>query len=114
MALDIVKLYVSLVSEFFLLSDKAVTSPQLNSDATPPLFPGDSNSLTTAHYLAKILGEVQETVNEVNALAISSDVGSILNGFLESSRWKFEDVLVHSWLRGMSSCRVRRPADDHR
>lgn len=101
MALDIVKLYISLISEFFLLSDKAVSSPTANNaSATPPLLPKNSNALTTAHYLTRILGEVQETVNEIAALEISSEVSANTKGFLESTRWKFEDVLIHTWLRG--------------
>lgn len=101
MALDIIKLYISLISEFFLLSDKAVTSPTLNNaNTTPPLLPKNSNSLTAAHYLTRILGEVQETVNEIAALEISSEVSANTKGFLESTRWKFEDILIHTWLRG--------------
>ncbi|KAI0694957.1 exocyst complex component Sec5-domain-containing protein [Cytidiella melzeri] len=101
MALDIIKEYISLFSEFFMLSDVAVVtaSPSLSGSPTPPLLPRDSNSLTTAHHLMKILGEIQETVNEVNGMEISSEAGASLKGFLESARWKFEDILVHGWLR---------------
>ena len=100
MAFDIVKLYISLLSEFFMFSDVAVKSPPGVPVPTPPLLPKDSNSLTTAHHLVKILGEIQECVNEINAMEISNDVGSSLKGMLESARWKFEDMLIHAWLRG--------------
>ncbi|CDO75740.1 hypothetical protein BN946_scf184921.g16 [Trametes cinnabarina] len=97
MALDIIKLYISLLSEFFLISDMAVMSPGRNT--TPPLFPKDSNSLTTAHHLIKILGEIQDSVNDVTGMDISSEASSILKNLLESARWKFTDLLVNAWLR---------------
>ena len=102
MALDIVKQYIALFSEFFMLSDVAVVtiSPTPDGSPTPPLIPRDSNALSTMHHLMKILGEIQETVNEVNGMEISSEASSSLKGFLESTRWKFEDILVHNWLRG--------------
>ncbi|KAI0674523.1 exocyst complex component Sec5-domain-containing protein [Trametes maxima] len=97
MALDIIKLYISLLSEFFLFSDMAVMSPGRNT--TPPLFPKSCNSLTTAHHLMKILGEVQDSVNDVAGMEISSEASSSLKSLLESARWKFADILVNAWLR---------------
>ncbi|KAI0336755.1 hypothetical protein GY45DRAFT_1315389 [Cubamyces sp. BRFM 1775] len=97
MALDIIKLYISLLSEFFLFSDMAVMSPGRNT--TPPLFPKSSNSLTTAHHLMKILGEIQDSVNDVAGMEISSEASSTLKNLLESARWKFADLLVNAWLR---------------
>ncbi|KAJ6486945.1 exocyst complex component sec5 [Mycena sanguinolenta] len=96
MALDIIKLYISLVSQFFKLSDMAVSSP---GGSTPPELPTNSNSLCTAHYLMKILGEIQETVNELNAMEISNETASGLKSLLESAKWRFEDLLITSWLR---------------
>ncbi|KAI0711370.1 exocyst complex component Sec5-domain-containing protein [Earliella scabrosa] len=97
MALDIVKLYIALLSEFFMFSDMAVMSPGRN--ATPPLFPKSSNSLTTAHHLMKVLGEIQDSVNDVSGMEISSEATSSLKALLESARWKFEDLLISAWLR---------------
>lgn len=102
MALDIVKLYMSLLSEFFMFSDMAVMmSPNASSSGTPALLPRDSNSLTTLYHLTRILGEIQDGVNEINGMEISSEATSSLKGLLESARWKFEDILIQSWLRGM-------------
>ncbi|KAF7323903.1 Exocyst complex component SEC5 [Mycena kentingensis (nom. inval.)] len=98
MALDIVKLYISLVSQFFQLSDMAVKSPTTEPTSSAML-PNNSNSLCTAHYLMKILGEVQETVNELNAMEISNDVSAGLKSLLESAKWRFEDLLITGWLR---------------
>ncbi|KIJ63178.1 hypothetical protein HYDPIDRAFT_93197 [Hydnomerulius pinastri MD-312] len=98
MALDIVKLYVSLLSEFFNLSDMAVM--QRNADSTsPPLLPSHSNSLTTSHFLIKVLIEVQDCVNEVTGMEILGEAGVSLRNLMESARWRFGDVLIHAWLR---------------
>ncbi|KAF7289907.1 Exocyst complex component SEC5 [Mycena indigotica] len=98
MALDIVKLYISLISQFFQLSDMAVMKSP--SEMTPSTtIPNNSNSLCTAYYLMKILGEIQETVNELNGMEISNDVSSGLKGLLESAKWRFEDLLITDWLR---------------
>ncbi|KAJ7637152.1 exocyst complex component sec5 [Roridomyces roridus] len=99
MALDIVKLYISLISEFFLLSDMAVMSSPGGASVPPPSLPTNSNSLCTAHYLMKILGEVQDTVNELNGMAISNEAASGLKSLLETAKWHFEDLLITSWLR---------------
>ncbi|KAE9391105.1 hypothetical protein BT96DRAFT_959624 [Gymnopus androsaceus JB14] len=101
MALDVVKLYISLLSQFFNLSDMAVmASASSSSNAPPTLLPSNSTSLSTAYYLMKILGEIQECVNELNAMEISNDVSVSLKGLLDSAKWRFEDVLVAAWLRG--------------
>jgi exocyst complex component 2 len=99
MALDVIKLYVSLLSEFFVFSDMAVMTPP--TEGNLQLLPADSNSLTTAHYLMKILTEIQDNVNEVNSMEISGDMSSSLKGLLESAKWGFEDVLTHAWVKGM-------------
>lgn len=98
MAHEIIKLYVSLLSEFFVFSDMAVTTPP-GEGGSAPYLPEDSNSLTTAHYLTKILTEIQDNVNEINSMEISGEMSSSLKGLLESAKWGFEDVLTHSWVR---------------
>ncbi|CAA7268370.1 unnamed protein product [Cyclocybe aegerita] len=97
MALDIVKLYISLISEFFKLSDMAVMNAPGANNTPPPLLPKDSHSISTAYYLSKILVDIQETVNDVNGLEISQDTG--LKSLLESAKWRFEDILINHWLR---------------
>jgi exocyst complex component 2 len=51
----------------------------------------------------KILCEVQDGVNEVNGMEISGEVTTGLKSLLESIRWRFEDILIHAWLRGKTS-----------
>ncbi|KAH7915050.1 exocyst complex component Sec5-domain-containing protein [Hygrophoropsis aurantiaca] len=99
MALDIVKLYVSLLSEFFCLSDMVVMASANADTKAPPLFPNNSNSLTTVHFLVKILAEIQDCVSEVNGMEILSEASVVLRNLLESVRWRFENTLTHSWLR---------------
>ncbi|TFY80240.1 hypothetical protein EWM64_g3773 [Hericium alpestre] len=100
MALEIVKLYISLLSEFFILSDMAVMTPPAAAGSNlPPNLPLHCNALTTAHYLMKMLGEIQECVNDVNAMEVSTETSATLKGLLESVRWRFEDILVQAWLR---------------
>lgn len=94
MALDIIKLYINLISEFFILSDVLSNSSTQNS---PEHFPSHSNSFTTAHWLMKTLNEVQDCVTEISALELGE--GGLVKGLMESVRWRFDDVLVRSWLR---------------
>jgi exocyst complex component 2 len=100
MALDVVKLYISLISEFFILSDMTVMAS--SKSKVPPLLPARSHSMSTAYYLLKMLNDIQETVNELNLMEISNEASASLRNLLESVKWKFEDVLVAAWLRGKS------------
>jgi exocyst complex component 2 len=95
MALDIIKLYISLLSEFFILNDVLSNS---STTTSPQHLPSHSNSLTTGHWLTKILGEVQDCVTEISALDLGE--GDLVKGLVESVRWRFEDILVRSWMRG--------------
>jgi len=103
MAHDVIKLYVSLLSEFFVFSDMAVATPTPQEGGPAPLLPDDSNSLTTAHYLMKILTEIQDNVNEINSMEISGEMSSSLKGLLDSAKWGFERVLMQAWIRDAQS-----------
>ncbi|KAL1705960.1 exocyst complex component Sec5-domain-containing protein [Schizophyllum commune] len=100
MAVDMVKQYIALISQFFRLSDMAVRSPSAEKSVYSS--PANSHSLSTTHYLLRIMGEIQETVNELNSMEISSDAGVSLRGLMESAKWTFEDVLISAWLRDAS------------
>ncbi|KAJ3969971.1 exocyst complex component sec5 [Lentinula raphanica] len=106
MALDVVKLYISFLSQFFNLSDMAVMSspsfPPAN-DTSSTMLPSNSTSFSTAYYLLKIFGEIQDCVNELNAMEISAEVSATLKGLLDSTKWRFEDVLISAWLRDASN-----------
>ena len=101
MALDVVKLYISLISQFFMLSDVAVMTTLPNgSTSSPHHLPENAHSLCTAFYLQQILSEVNDTVTELNAMEISQETG--VKGLMESLRWRFEDILLQVWQRGKS------------
>jgi len=104
MALDIIKLYITLLSEFFRLSDVTVMVSQGSNSISLPHMPSHSNSFTTAYFLTKMLGEVQDSVNEVNGMEISGEAALGLKSLLESVRWRFEDILNHAWIRGRFGC----------
>ena len=99
MALDIVKLYISLIAGFFSFSDVEITSPT-GPDSHKHFLPKASNSITMAHFLTKVLGEIQETMSEVGALEISSEVSANTKSFLESARRGLQETLIEAWRRG--------------
>ncbi|TDL24651.1 hypothetical protein BD410DRAFT_838154 [Rickenella mellea] len=102
LALDIVRLYISLISQYFTLSDMAVTSPPVGGSAAssiPSFVPRTSTSLTAAHHLVRVLAEIQDCVNEVASMGISTDAESGVKSLLESARWRFEEALTSVWLR---------------
>jgi exocyst complex component 2 len=99
MALDIVKLYISFIVDFFEFNDVEITSPT-DSEHRPSFLPKALNSTTLAHFLIRALGEVQETIGEVSALEISSEVSANIKRFLESTRRGFQETLIHAWKRG--------------
>jgi exocyst complex component 2 len=99
MALDIVKLYISFIAEFFGFSDVEITSPT-GPENHPSFLPRMSNSISMAHFLIKMLGEIQETISEVSALEISSEVNTKIKSFSESARRGFQETLIHAWKRG--------------
>ncbi|KAJ9125138.1 hypothetical protein QFC22_000092 [Naganishia vaughanmartiniae] len=93
MTLDLIKLYISLIGQFFTLSDisiaasrKPVRSPSQSStlnNATgdsepviPDFVPRNANSLVTCHYASKILAEIVESTSEIDALTASGSGGS--------------------------------------
>jgi len=103
MAQDIVKRYIALLSEFFALSDVSIMASSSSSSSSKNLsLPTNAHSLSTAHYLLKIVMDIQETIVEVQSLDISPEVGKGAKDFMESVRWRFVDVAVGSWVRGWS------------
>lgn len=106
MALEIVRLYISLVSEFFSLSDKAVVSPSSskNTKDLPGFIPQGSNSITAAYHVSRILSEIGECVSDVTTVELAGDAASGLKSLLESSRWRFEVAMCDLWLQGDSLC----------
>lgn len=101
MAHDIVQLYISLLSEHFALSDKAVATT--DSTPLPQFVPHGANLVVTAHHLSKILTDVGECVTDVTTAELSGEAALGLKNLLESARWKFEVAVCQLWLQGLSS-----------
>ncbi|KAF8329383.1 exocyst complex component sec5 [Cantharellus anzutake] len=97
MAFDIVNLYISLPSEYFTLSDKAVVTN--TASGIPPFVPTASSSITTSWFVSKILSEMEECVNDVTTAELSGEASSGLKSLLESARWRFVDAVCDNWLR---------------
>ncbi|KAG8889358.1 hypothetical protein FRB98_004642 [Tulasnella sp. 332] len=106
MALDIIKLYIQQISEVFTISDPAVVKSKQSKPPSDSMMgtsaafvPLGSNSLTSSHYLAKILAEIGDCVHDVSAGDISSEASFSLTGLWDGVKWKFVDVLCDLWLR---------------
>lgn len=113
MSQDIVTLYVSLLSSFFTLSS-STHSPNLNQgaastdpNATPPLppfVPPNSNAPANCHWLLKTLNELTECVSELGALELAGEASASLKELVASTRWRFEEAICSSWVRGALTC----------
>ncbi len=110
MAADVVRLYISLISQFFTLSDMAVSSPSELSSASsgvsgadfPPFMPQSSNAINDCALSdTYTCGDTGMRVGD-GYLEVSSDASSGMKGLLESARWRFENALTVVWLRGAS------------
>ncbi|KAG9001171.1 hypothetical protein FRB93_012253 [Tulasnella sp. JGI-2019a] len=106
MALDIIKLYIQQISEIFTVSDPAVAKSKQSKPPSDPMIgtsaafvPLGTNSLTTSHYLVRILTEIGDCLNDVSAGDISSEASFSLTGLWDGAKWRFVDVLCDLWLR---------------
>ncbi|KAG8807479.1 hypothetical protein FRC17_004444 [Serendipita sp. 399] len=99
MVLDIARSYIALLSEFFSLSDMAASVASSKNAAIPKFLPTGTDSLTSGHYLIRILGEMTESVNEIVGMEISDETNASLRSLLETATWKFEETLCAVWLR---------------
>ncbi|KAG8937046.1 hypothetical protein FRC03_004111 [Tulasnella sp. 419] len=103
MATDIIKLYVSLLSQLFTITD-AEGAPSITEKTPSPDFPPlGTNSLTTCHYLIKIIADITECINEVGTSEISSDTTQLLKTTLDTVRSRFVEILCDSWLNDARS-----------
>ncbi|KAG8685870.1 hypothetical protein FRC09_014485, partial [Ceratobasidium sp. 395] len=101
MALDIVRQYISLISEHFKLSNMAVSTLSLIGGQVPNSFiPPGADSVSAAHWLQLILKEVVECAREISEMEIGGDAASMLKELIDGARWTFGDGLCALWLRG--------------
>jgi exocyst complex component 2 len=115
MTQDIVTLYVTLISQFFTLSSSPhplssinpalapLAGDSLESPAPlPPFVPITSNTLTTSHWLLKILAELTECAGEIGALELAGEASATLKEVVASARWRFQEGVCASWVRGIT------------
>ncbi|ORX41152.1 exocyst complex component Sec5-domain-containing protein [Kockovaella imperatae] len=107
MCLDITKLYVSLLSQFFTLSDISVAESSIRKDtddpAIPDFVPVGSTVLTACQYAEKLVEEAGDHVGELIGLDIHPEAGQSLKNMLESLRWRMEEVVAATWTRDTKS-----------
>lgn len=115
MTADIIKTYIFLLSDFFVLSDMAVTIPSpAGIDSTEPNFlPPGCNSLTTGFYLGRIFQEINDCVTELLSTDMSGDSSTVLKELLDNARWKFLDVFSFTWTRGIEETCFRKPSSKY-
>ncbi|CAE6406035.1 unnamed protein product [Rhizoctonia solani] len=101
MALDIVRQYISLISEYFKLSDMAVStlSPTANGQVPSSFVPPSADSVSAAHWLQLILKEIVDCSREIGEMEIGGDAASMLKELIDGARWTFGDALCGLWLR---------------
>ncbi|KAH7345639.1 exocyst complex component sec5 [Rhizoctonia solani] len=101
MALDIVRQYISLISEYFKLSDMAVStlSPTANGQFPSSFVPPGADSVSAAHWLQLILKEIVDCSREIGEMEIGGDAASMLKELIDGARWTFGDALCGLWLR---------------
>lgn len=104
MALDIIKTYNGILSQYFTLSDFALAETPTKKDAEempiPPFVPAGTTVLAACFYAEKIVEEVSECAVDLGAVDISNEAGAAMKGLLDSLRWRFEEVIAATWARG--------------
>ncbi|CAE6493342.1 unnamed protein product [Rhizoctonia solani] len=101
MALDVVRQYISLISEYFKLSDMAVStlSPVANGQVPSSFLPPGADSVSAAHWLQLILKEIIDCSREIGEMEIGGDASSMLKELIDGARWTFGDALCGLWVR---------------
>jgi exocyst complex component 2 len=106
MALEVVKLYISLISTFFSLSDISVAESSRQRQGVddslpiPPFVPAGTTVLAACYFGEKLVEDVNEGIGELMGVDIGSEAGSGLKNMLDSLRWRLQDVISALWARG--------------
>ena len=104
MGVEIIKLYVSLLSQFFTLSDVAIAESAIRKDGAappiPPFVPEGTNALVACHFGEKLVEEIVETVSDLMHVELGNEAGASLKGMVESLRWRMMEVIAAAWARG--------------
>jgi exocyst complex component 2 len=105
MTLEILNLYISLLSSFFTLSTPGgggggSKKEEEEPDGLPSFVPPIANSTTNCHYVLKILNELQDCANELGALELTGEAMTSLKELIQMTKSRFEQVICSGWVRG--------------
>lgn len=104
MALEILKLYSSLLSQFFRLSDPAVAESTSRKDGghqLPSFVPAGTTVITACYFAEKLVEYVSDCAGELAVHEVVNDSGNSMKGLIESMKWKMQEVIGAAWARGM-------------
>lgn len=100
MAADIIKSYIVILAQFFALSDVGVSSKKRLRDQTVPSFvPAGTTVLAAGYYGEQIANAVAECTTELVAIDVGKDASSSVKSFMESLRWRMEEMITTTWIR---------------
>ncbi|KGB75357.2 exocyst protein [Cryptococcus deuterogattii R265] len=102
MALEILKLYSSLLSQFFRLSDPAVAESTSRKDGghqLPSFVPAGTTVITACYFAEKLVEYVSDCAGELAVHEVVNDSGNSMKGLIESMKWKMEEVIGAAWAR---------------
>jgi exocyst complex component 2 len=103
MALEVIKLYISLLSTFFTLSDPSIPSKAKSGEESVPGFvPPGTTVLAACHFAEKLVDDVNEGIGELMNVDIGSEAGNGLKNMLDSLKWRMQEVISALWARGTS------------
>jgi exocyst complex component 2 len=105
MALEVIKLYISLLSTFFTLSDVSISSSTRNQGEDSPIpsfVPPETTVLSACHFGEKLVDDVNEGIGELMSVDIGSEAGNGLRNMLDSLKWRLQEVVTVLWARGTS------------
>ncbi|KAE8268288.1 hypothetical protein A4X09_0g4054 [Tilletia walkeri] len=96
-AMEALDSFVSILSQFFSLTDVAILGRQPLS-ALPGWVPKDSCSVSAAHWMRGILLELDEAVKEICALNVGGgSANASLKNLLANARFNMTEVLCNLW-----------------
>ena len=107
MALEIIRLYTTTLSQIFTLSDVAIAEATIREDGEdppiPPFVPAGTTVMTACFFSEKLVEEVAECAGELMTVDVGGEAGQGLRSMLDSLRWRFEEVIAATWARGEST-----------
>ncbi|KAK6906719.1 hypothetical protein I203_100706 [Kwoniella mangroviensis CBS 8507] len=107
MAMEIIKLYINTISQFFTLSDISLSDSSKSPSGSasddnfqmPGFVPEHSTSMTSCYFAEKILEEINDCSMELLNVDVGNEARSGLRGLLDSARWRFVQVASATWAR---------------